>query len=865
MAAWEPLTGQTSRSLIKALQSFSRTASTFVVLVGVAVLVGWVFNIDIFKSVLPGSVAMKVNTALGLIFGGTSLRLWHRQPTSRLTRLLGQVCAVGVLLIGLLTLIEYSFSVDLGIDQAWIKTPLDPLGDAAPGRMAVHTAFNFLLLGIDLLLLNRRRSSLPTQLIASVVFLIALLGMLGYLFGNAVFYRIGSPTSMAVHTSVAFFLLSLGILFARPQQGAAAIFTQMDAGGISARRLIPAAIVIPPLVCWVLLLGSRSKIYTPELGICLLSILLVIVFTLLVSANARLLGRFEQQRRKLQESLQQANEALEQRVEERTLQLQQVNKQLQTEIAERQAVEAELQDTLQKLNFHVENSPLGVVEWDRDFGVTRWSREAEQIFGWQSEEVVGKRLSDWQFVHTADQEIVEAAITSFLLGNTPQLMVQNRNYAKDGSIVHCEWYNSALSDEAGNLVSVLSLVLDVSDRVRLEAERTNAVEENLRLFQQEQAARATAEQANRLKDEFLAVLSHELRTPMNPILGWSQLLRQGKLNSTKTAHALETIERNAQLQVQLIDDLLDIPRLVQGKLSLEIAPVNLTIIISAALETVRLAAEAKSLSIQTTFPPSATVVSGDAGRLQQVVWNLLSNAVKFTPSGGQINIELAQVGANAQIQVKDSGKGINLEFLPYVFDHFRQEDGATTRKFGGLGLGLAITRQIVELHGGTVAVDSPGEGQGAVFTVQIPLSPLLVPSPTPSSVSGDLSGIRILVVDDEPDSRDLVAFILQQAGAEVIAVSSAIEALQTLQTTQLDLLLSDIGMPGIDGYELMRQICQSREPSGHPPAIALTAYAGEVNQQQALAAGFQGHITKPVEPDELIKTLVTLMGRNQTT
>ena len=724
MAAWEPLAGQTSRSLIKALQSFSRTASTFVILIGIAVIIGWVFKIDILKSVLSGSVAMKVNAAIGFILGGTTLRLWHRQLASRLTRLWGQACAIGVLLIGLLTLIEYGFSVDLGIDQVWIRTPVDPLGDVAPGRMAVHTAFNFLLLGIDFLLLNRRRSSvLLTQLIASIVFLIALLGMLGYLFGNAVFYRIGSPTSMAVHTSAAFLLLSLGIMFACPQQGATAIFTQMDAGGMVARRLIPAAITIPPFVCWLLLLGSRSQIYTPELGICLLSILLVMVFTLIVSANARLLSQFEQQRRQAQGALQQANEALEQRVEERTLQLRQANEQLQTEIAERQAVEAKLQDTLQKLNFHVENSPLGVVEWDREFQVTRWSREAEQIFGWQAEEVVGRRLNDWQFVHEADQEIVEAAITKFLLGNAPQLRAQNRNYAKDGSIVHCEWYNSALSDEAGNLVSVLSLVLDISDRVQLEAERALAVEENLRLLEQEQTARTTAEQANRIKDEFLAVLSHELRTPMNPILGWSKLLRNGKLDSTKTAYAIETIERNAQLQVQLIDDLLDIPRIVQGKLSLEIAPVNLGTVISAALETIRLAAEAKSLSIQTTLSTSAIVINGDAGRLQQVVWNLLSNAVKFTPARGQIQIELSQVGTNAQIQVKDSGKGISSEFLPYVFEHFRQEDGATTRKFGGLGLGLAIVRQIVEMHGGMVTVASGGEGKVQPLQCRFPYRP----------------------------------------------------------------------------------------------------------------------------------------------
>lgn len=862
MAALEPLAAQTSRPLIKTLQSFSRTASIIVVLVGVTVMIGWVFQLDFLKSVLPGSVAMKVNTALGLSCGGVSLWLWHRQPTSRLAQCSGQACAIAVLFIGLLTLIEYGFWVDLGIDQVWIKTPLDPLGDAAPGRMAVHTAFNFFLLGLDLLLLNRRRASvLPTQLLAGIIFLIALLGLLGYLFGNAMFYRIGSPTSMAVHTSVAFLLLSLGILFARPQRGATAIFTRLDIGGILARRLIPAAIVIPPLVCWLLLLGSRSHIYTPELGICLLSVLIVALFTLLISVNARSLSRFDQQRRQAQGSLQQANDVLEQRVEERTLQLQQANQQLQTEIAERQATETELQDALQKLNFHVENSPLGVVEWDREFRITRWSGEAEQIFGWQAAEMVGRKVDDWQFVYEADQATVATAMTDFVAGKTPQLKVENRNYGKDGSVLHCEWYNSALADEAGNLVSVLSLVLDTSDRLRLETARAHAVEENSRLLAQEQAARVTAEQANRIKDEFLAVLSHELRTPMNPILGWSKLLRSSKLDATRTAQALETIERNAQLQVQLIDDLLDIPRIVQGKLSLEIALVNLSTVISAALEAVRLAAEAKSLSIQMIGAPSATVVSGDAGRLQQVVWNLLSNAVKFTPTGGQVAIELAQVGVNAQIRVRDSGKGISPEFLPYVFEHFRQEDGTTTRQFGGLGLGLAIVRQIVELHGGLVTAASSGEGQGASFTVQIPLSPrlreLATSEPCFEPVS-DLSGTRILVVDDEADSRAVVVFVLEQANAIVTSVSSGSEALQSIKRSAPNLILSDIGMPEMNGYMFMQQL-RSLEPMRQVPAIALTAYAGEYDRQQAIKAGFQKHLPKPVDPEALVNAIANLI------
>ncbi|NJL40848.1 MAG: PAS domain-containing protein [Leptolyngbyaceae cyanobacterium SM1_4_3] len=323
---------------------------------------------------------------------------------------------------------------------------------------------------------------------------------------------------------------------------------------------------------------------------------------------------------------------------------------------------------------------------------------------------------------------------------------------------------------------IIVLCSNITDRVQFERDRE-------RILQQEQASREAAENANRVKDEFLAVLSHELRSPLNPILGWSKLLQQGKLDATKTQTALDTIDRNAQLQAQLIDDLLDISRILCGKLSLDQSAADLSVVISSALETVRLAAEAKSLHIQTIFSPNIGTVLGDAGRLQQVVWNLLSNAVKFTPQGGQITVALTLSATHAQIQVIDTGKGIHPDFLPHVFEHFRQEDGATTRKFGGLGLGLAIARQIVEMHGGQIYVESPGEGQGATFTVLLPFAPHLseLPSSEASSpAASDLNGIRILVVDDEADSREIVSFVLEQAGAVVTSVSSGIEALQVI-------------------------------------------------------------------------------------
>ncbi|MCU0527336.1 MAG: response regulator [Elainella sp. Prado103] len=370
------------------------------------------------------------------------------------------------------------------------------------------------------------------------------------------------------------------------------------------------------------------------------------------------------------------------------------------------------------------------------------------------------------------------------------------------------------------------------------------------------------QQANQIKDEFLAVLSHELRSPLNPILGWARLLQTRKLDEVKTAQALSVIERNAKLQAELIEDLLDVSRILRGKLRLTVATVNPVSIIYSALETVRLAAESKSIQIQVNLEPSIGMVSGDPNRLQQVIWNLLSNAVKFTDAGGTVSIQLKAVASEAQIIVRDTGKGIHPDFLPHVFDYFRQEDGGTTRKFGGLGLGLAIVRHLVELHGGTVQAQSPGEGLGATFMVRLPLIPnaldrnLNLPR---SEALPNLWGITILVVDDDADTREFLRFLLEQYEAKVTVVSSVVEAFAAFSHTHFDILVSDIGMPDQDGYMFLNHLrTLPPDQGGTTPAIALTAYAGETDQQQALLAGFQCHIPKPVDPTQFLKVVARL-------
>ncbi|MEH1911334.1 MAG: ATP-binding protein [Nostoc sp.] len=390
------------------------------------------------------------------------------------------------------------------------------------------------------------------------------------------------------------------------------------------------------------------------------------------------------------------------------------------------------------------------------------------------------------------------------------------------------------------------------------AQRAAFAIENAQLYRQ-------AQEANRIKEEFLAIVSHELRTPLNSMLGWVQVIRNRKSDEATTSKALETIERNAKLQRNLIEDILDISRIVQGQVRLNIRKVNLIPIIQAAIETVHPTSEIKDIQVEYNFDSSVGQIMGDAERLQQVVWNLLSNAVKFTPSGGRVEVNLQQVNSNAQITVSDTGKGISADFLPCIFERFRQADSTTTRADSGLGLGLAIVNHLVEMHSGTVYAVSKGEGQGATFTVLLPLvepqaEQLIKESEVKVDNLSPLDGLQILVVDDNADTRELIAFILEQSGAQVTAVSSVGEALEAVVRLKLDVLVSDIGMPDEDGYSLIRKVrAQEAEQGEKIRAVALTAFARDEERRLALQAGFHVHLSKPIEPDELVTVVANLV------
>jgi hypothetical protein len=538
-----------------------------------------------------------------------------------------------------------------------------------------------------------------------------------------------------------------------------------------------------------------------------------------------------------------------------------------SDIAARRHAEEAAHTAYRQLSFHVESSPLAVIEWDSDFRVSRWSESAERLFGWKAEEVIGKHVNEWQFVFADDVDAVALVTNRQREGVEVHGVQRNRNYTRDGEILFCEWYNSVLHDDSGHLVSVLSLVLDVTARKEAEEERAA-------LLIRERDARHHAEEADRLKDEFLATLSHELRTPLTSILGWASMIRNGEVEGPSVARAVETIERNARSQARLIDDLLDVSRIITGNLRLDLHPLNLAPIVEAAIDALRPTADVKGIEIRTSPVGGECLIKGDPNRLRQVIWNLLSNAIKFTQREGVVGIDLRCVGSSVRLTVADTGEGISPEFLPYVFDRFRQAEGSISRKQGGLGLGLAVVRHLVELHGGSIGAESGGLGQGSVFKVELPLAQERrdperaeerrreVERRHSRKTAVRLDGLHVLLVEDDDDSRKLLGTMLKRHGARVTSTKSAAEAVGVFSRELPDLLISDIGMPDEDGYEFIRKVRSlPPEKGGRTPAIALTGYASRKDRERALAAGYHQHMAKPIEQAELITAIAALVGR----
>ncbi len=513
----------------------------------------------------------------------------------------------------------------------------------------------------------------------------------------------------------------------------------------------------------------------------------------------------------------------------------------------------------------MDNIPDAIYFKDTESRFTRVNRHAPYRGGNAPEEVVGK--TDFDFFVEEHARAAYEDEQRIMRTGVPLVDKEECETYTDGSQTWLSTTKVPVFDERGQVTGLVGISRDITERKRAEEARLELA--------REQAARAEAEAANRLKDEFLATLSHELRTPLTAILGWSKLLADGQVSEGKAADAFAAIYRNARSQAQLVDDLLDVSRVITGKLRIEVVPVNLGAVVEAAASVVRPVAAAKGVALEVKFDAEDATVNGDPARLQQVIWNLLSNAVKFTPVGGSVEARVRRAGSQLEVAVSDTGQGIPTEFLPHVFERFRQADMGTTRRHSGLGLGLAIVRNLIELHGGSVAVESEGEGRGSTFTVRLPVRAVrdegqpvacveLPPRPDafgPPVTTPSLEGVKVLVVDDEPDARRLLTELLSRRGAEVLTAASAAQALEMLQAWRPHVLLSDIGMPDGDGYELIRRVRElPEERGGRTPAAALTAYAGPADRARALAEGYHLHVAKPVEPAELAAVVAGLAG-----
>lgn len=514
----------------------------------------------------------------------------------------------------------------------------------------------------------------------------------------------------------------------------------------------------------------------------------------------------------------------------------------------------------------VESSDDAIISKTLGGIITSWNQSAERLFGYTASEAVGQHIT---LIIPKERLNEESAIIEKIRRGQRVTHFETQRVAKSGQLVDVFLTVSPLRASDGTLIGASKIARDITEKKRLEAQRNE-------VFERECLLRSEAQRINILKDEFLATLSHELRTPLNAILGWSQMLMRGNIDEAGIKQAAQVLNRSATIQKKLIDDLLDMSRIISGKLRVQIGEVDPVMLVNDAVETVKASADAKRISINVRIEPEVGIIFGDHHRLQQVLCNLLTNSVKFTPADGSICICFARVKSDIQISVSDTGQGISPEFMPYIFERFRQSDATMTRTHGGLGLGLSIVKQLIDLHGGSIRAESGGEGKGATFIITLPtlaIKPrqheVVISAPTgkvppPCEFQRvDLRGIKILLVEDDADSRELIRIILDECEAEVIAAESAQAALVHLEHTLPDIILSDIGMPGMDGYEFLRRVRGFVNGAERVPAVAITAFARNEDRNRVLRGGFIAHIPKPADPAEVLGIIAGLVGRKK--
>lgn len=873
-------------------------------------------------SMFPNAALCAMGSAIGIALLATSRWPWQSSAA--------RASAIFVSLLASLTLFQHITGINLGIDTLLFERTWGQMAAASPMRMGVPASSAFLLIGTGLYLatLGSRGRSAASKL-AVMTIAIASLSLTGYLFGANQLFGIARFTGISLLTSLVVTTVSVGLVACVPEHGIAAALLRDDAGGALFRRLILPILSVPLLLGWLRILGQHEGLYDMEFGTALRTLFELAFLTGILWWTANNISRHSQSAERAQARLvaiiestddaiiskslegiietwnpgaeqtfgYTAEEALgrhisliipPERVSEETEIINRMRRgerlhhfetlrrrkdgkliyvsitvspvrntegriigasKIARDISERQRTEARLRAIVAATPECVQIvAPDGTLEFINQAGLAMIESESEGS-------VRGVSVSN--LVAPEHREVWKANHQRICAGE--RLTWEFEIIGLQGTRRWMESHAVPLPLPDGR-IGQLAVTREISSRKSLERERES-------LYQSERAARSDAERASQLKDEFLATLSHELRTPLNAILGWSQILSQTS-DQADLEQGLEAIQRNARAQAQLIEDLLDMNRIISGKMRLNVQPTELATVIQGAIESILPAATAKDITIRQVLDPHASVVSGDPTRLQQIIWNLLTNAIKFTPKGGKVDIVLERVNSHLEVAITDTGIGISPEHLPIIFERFRQVDSSSTRVQGGLGLGLSIVKQLIEMHGGTIEARSAGEGRGSTFVLTLPVSPVrnydgrVHPEARRSTMDVgklDLAGIRVLVVDDEPDSRTLVERVLVQCGAQVITANSALQGMEKLREFRPHVLVSDIGMPTTDGYQFIREVRNLEEAQGgRTPAVALTAFARSEDRMRAMLAGYQVHVAKPIEPQELAVTVRSL-------
>jgi PAS domain S-box-containing protein len=775
----------------------------FAVLAGVITLLGWIFDLPRLTDWTNAGISMFPNAALcGMLVGGSILLRSLSSTQLFLARMLAALAAA----IAALVLFQHITGVNTGIDTLLIQRPWGQNAAAAPMRMGPPASSAYLLLGIAAVLSSfGPRVRQLTSILAIGTSLIALLSLTGFLLGADQLFGMARFTGIALQTSIVIAVLSISMMAIVAEHGLAELLTRDDTGGAVFRRLLVPIIVVPLLLGWLRIVGQNAGLYDLEFGTALRSLIEIVLLFGLLWWTANNISWHE-------------NSA---------------------------------QSAQSRLAAIIESSDDAIISKSLEGAIQTWNVGAERTFGYTSAEAIGKHVT---MLLPPERIGEETEILDRIRRGERIEHFETVRVRKDGVRIDVSLTVSPVKNSLGEIIGVSKIARDITARKQMETEREV-------LLLSERTARTDAEKASQIKDEFLTTLSHELRTPLNAIVGWSQILNP-ESDREELTEGLDAIRRNGFAQTRLIEDLLDMSRIVSGKVRLDVQSLDLSSVINAAIDTVRPTADAKGIKIRKVLDPSVGMVSGDPTRLQQVVWNLLTNAIKFTPKEGKVDVILERVNSHVELTVHDSGIGIPAEHLPVIFDRFRQVDSSTTRSYGGLGLGLAIVKQLVELHGGSVHAKSEGEGKGTTFIIHLPVSPIRGSDDRrhPAAVQAtqcdlekiDLQGVKVLVVDDEADARLLVDRVLAQCGAEIRLAGSAEEGLDQVRNFQPQVIISDIGMPLSDGYDFISRVRRlSADEGGKTPAIALTAFARSEDRIKALLAGYQVHVVKPIEPREL--------------